>query len=88
MNTGKPSSWTSCHGRSSTGMAAITGSGRFPAPSNTGPWPSPSCGLRDIETCLSVHASKLYHMGFRQPVRREISNIAMGLRPNVLTDSL
>ena len=27
---------------SSTGMAAITGSGRFPAPSNTGPWPSPS----------------------------------------------
>ena len=26
-------------------------------------------GLRDIETCLSVHASKLYHMGFRQPVR-------------------
>jgi hypothetical protein len=26
--------------------------------------------LRDIETCLSVQASKLYHMGFRQPVRR------------------
>ena len=26
--------------------------------------------LRDIETCLSFHASKLYHMGFRQPVRR------------------
>ena len=26
--------------------------------------------LRDIETCLSVHASKLYHMGFRQPLRR------------------
>ena len=26
--------------------------------------------LRDIETCLSVHASKLYHMSFRQPVRR------------------
>jgi hypothetical protein len=26
--------------------------------------------LRDIETCLSVHALKLYHMGFRQPVRR------------------
>ena len=25
--------------------------------------------LRDIETCLSVHASKLYHMGC-QPVRR------------------
>jgi transposase len=26
--------------------------------------------LRDIEACLSVQASKLYHMGFRQPVRR------------------
>jgi hypothetical protein len=26
--------------------------------------------LRDIETCLSVHALKLYHMSFRQPVRR------------------
>ncbi len=26
--------------------------------------------LRDIETCLSVHAAKLYRMGFRQPVRR------------------
>jgi hypothetical protein len=26
--------------------------------------------LRDIETCLSVHAPKLYHMGWRQPVRR------------------
>jgi len=26
--------------------------------------------LRDIETCLSVHASKLYHMGFRRLVRR------------------
>ena len=26
--------------------------------------------LRDIEPCLSVHASKRYHMGFRQPVRR------------------
>src|SRR5208283_4017392 len=26
--------------------------------------------LRDIETCLSVQASKLYHMGFREPVRR------------------
>ena len=26
--------------------------------------------LRDIEACLSVHASKLYHMGFRQAVRR------------------
>ena len=26
--------------------------------------------VRDIETCLSVQASKLYHMGFREPVRR------------------
>ena len=26
--------------------------------------------LRRYETCLSVHASKLYHMGFRQPLRR------------------
>src|SRR6476660_769185 len=24
--------------------------------------------LRDIETCLSVQASKLYHMGFSEPV--------------------
>jgi hypothetical protein len=26
--------------------------------------------LRDIETCLSAQASKLYRMGFREPVRR------------------
>ena len=26
--------------------------------------------LRDIEACLSAHASKLYHMGFREPIRR------------------
>jgi len=26
--------------------------------------------LRDIETCLSAQAAKLYHMGFREPVRR------------------
>lgn len=26
--------------------------------------------LRDIETCLSVRAAQLYHMGFRQPVKR------------------
>jgi Domain of unknown function (DUF4372)/Transposase DDE domain len=26
--------------------------------------------LRDIETCLSAQTSKLYHMGFRNPVRR------------------
>jgi hypothetical protein len=26
--------------------------------------------LRDIEACLSAHAAKLYHMGFRSPVSR------------------
>src|SRR5277367_729412 len=26
--------------------------------------------LRDIEVCLTAQAAKLYHMGFRQPVRR------------------
>jgi len=26
--------------------------------------------LRDIETCLSAQSAKLYHMGFRDPVRR------------------
>src|ERR1700674_1699305 len=26
--------------------------------------------LRDIEVCLSAQASQLYHMGFREPVRR------------------
>ncbi len=26
--------------------------------------------LRDIEVCLSAQASKLYHMGFREPIRR------------------
>ena len=26
--------------------------------------------LRDIETCLSAQQAKLYHMGFREPVRR------------------
>jgi Domain of unknown function (DUF4372)/Transposase DDE domain len=26
--------------------------------------------LRDIETCLSAQSAKLYHMGFRNPVRR------------------
>ena len=27
-------------------------------------------GLRDIEACLSAQSAKLYHMGFREPVRR------------------
>ena len=26
--------------------------------------------LRDIEACLSAQSAKLYHMGFREPVRR------------------
>ena len=26
--------------------------------------------LRDIEACLSAQAAKLYHMGFREPIRR------------------
>jgi len=26
--------------------------------------------LRDIEVCLAAQSSKLYHMGFKQPVRR------------------
>ena len=26
--------------------------------------------LRDIEVCLSVQAEKLYHMGFREPIKR------------------
>src|SRR5256886_7637788 len=29
--------------------------------------------LRDIETCLAAQAAKLYHLGFREPVRRSRS---------------
>jgi hypothetical protein len=29
--------------------------------------------LRDIETCLAAQASKLYHMGIRQPVHEQRS---------------
>ena len=32
--------------------------------------------LRDIEVCLSARASKLYHIGFREPVRRSTLNEA------------
>src|SRR6516165_6206095 len=35
--------------------------------------------LRDIETCLSVQASKLYHMGFSEPVRRSTLADANGI---------
>jgi hypothetical protein len=36
--------------------------------------------LRDIETCLSVQASKLYHMGFSEPARRSTLADANGAR--------
>src|ERR1700720_4287933 len=36
--------------------------------------------LRDIETCRSVQASKLYHMGFSEPVRRSTLADANELR--------
>ena len=51
MNTGKTlfgSSWTLLPWTTFTRIVEdryggdLTGSGRFPAPSNTGPWPSPS----------------------------------------------
>jgi hypothetical protein len=44
--------------------------------------------LRDIETCLSVKVSKLYSMGFRDPVRRSRSATAASKRsPAILTVS-
>ena len=36
--------------------------------------------LRDIETCLSAQAAKLYHLGFREPVRRSTLADANELR--------
>ncbi len=36
--------------------------------------------LRDIETCLTAQASKLYHMGLREPVRRSTLADANELR--------
>jgi hypothetical protein len=32
--------------------------------------------LRDIETCLCVQASRLYHMGFREPIRRSTLSLS------------
>ena len=29
--------------------------------------------LRDIEACLSAQVAKLYHMGFREPIKRSTS---------------
>src|SRR5665647_203726 len=40
--------------------------------------------LRDIEVCLSAQASKLYHMGFREPVRRSTYPSAEGRLPESL----
>lgn len=36
--------------------------------------------LRDIEACLSAQASKLYHMGFRAPIRRATLSDANEIR--------
>ena len=36
--------------------------------------------LRDIEACLSAQASKLYHMGFRAPIRRATLSDANEMR--------
>jgi hypothetical protein len=55
-------------------MVATAGCERSPVPSNTARWPFAQLtyreSLRDIETCLSAQSAKLYHMGFREPVRR------------------
>ena len=73
MNTGKTlfaSSWTSCHGLT---RRRRYGGNRVRMRRAISVRLRPVTyreSLRDIETCLSVHASKLYHMGFRQPVRR------------------
>lgn len=37
-------------------------------------------GLRDIEACLAIQAKKLYHMGFRNPVKRSTLADANELR--------
>jgi len=36
--------------------------------------------LRDIEACLSAQPAKLYHMGFREPIRRSTLADANELR--------
>jgi hypothetical protein len=41
--------------------------------------------LRDIETCLSVPKAKLYHMGFREPVRR--STLDQWIGTTTISDS-
>src|ERR1035437_3732332 len=43
--------------------------------------------LRDIEVCLSAQASKLYHMGFREPVRlnAERSRLAISTSPAAIS---
>ena len=85
MNTGQDpvgsAHGASCHGLLSRGSSDRYG-GASPGPDAfrraeqcTGPWQfaqlaTTGKACATIETCLSVHASKLYHMGFRQPVRR------------------
>ena len=54
-------------------MAATVTSSRCAAPNIFGLWFAQLTyreSLRDIEACLSAQASKLYHMGFREPIRR------------------
>ena len=75
------SSWTSCHGLlsrgSSTGMAAITGSGRFTCAEQYRSMAFAQLtyreSLRDIETCLS---------------RPRIETLSHGLPPAFCTDAL
>ena len=55
-------------------MTAIVPCGRFPAPQQYQAMAFAQVtyreSLRDIEACLSAQSAKLYHMGFRGPVRR------------------
>ena len=44
--------------------------------------------LRDIETCLAAQSGKLYHMGFREPVRRStLADAVVVLNHSLVTDS-
>jgi len=65
--------WTT-FGGSCSDMVATAMSSRCVAPSISGPWRFAQLtyreSLRDIEACLSAQVSKLYHMGFREPIRR------------------
>jgi hypothetical protein len=54
-------------------MVATATSSHCAAPNIFGSWRFAQLtyrdSLRDIEACLSAQASKLYHMGFREPIR-------------------